>query len=111
MGYAQRIVASVADLKKANLATLQPIKISLLRRKFDSLLDEMESETILDQHQREALAKARGAVAFHQLQWGTCRMLKSPDEYRRAAAKLEPVIADLVEALRVSDACELVNRT
>lgn len=47
----------------------------------------------------EAVKKA---TSFHQLLWGTCRMLKDPPAYRRDAKKVGKLVENLIEALEVA---------
>lgn len=102
--FALRLTQMVGALREANLEAIDPIKVSRLRKSFDRLIDEIAATPDLDDDLRAQLAKVKRAAAFHQLLWGTCRMLKQPEAYRKDAKAVGMHVTALIERL---EACPL----
>lgn len=102
--FALRLTQVVGALREANLETIDPIKVSRLRKSFDRLIDEIAASPDLAEDLHAQVEKVKRAAAFHQLLWGTCRMLNQPDAYRRDAKAVGKQVMALIERL---EACPL----
>lgn len=102
--FALRLTQVVGALRKANLEAIDPIKVSRLRKGFDRLIDEIAASPDLADDLRAQVEKVKRAAAFHQLLWGTCRMLKRPEAYRKDAKAVGKQVMALIEQL---EACPL----
>lgn len=100
--FARRLAMSVAELREANLGEIDPIRVSRLRKQFDGLVHEIALALDLPDDLRQKVEAVKRAASFHQLLWGTCRMLKDPSAYRRDAKKVGRLVEDLIEALEMS---------
>ena len=101
--FAQQLRDLVGKLREANLVKLNPIRITKLRKQFDRLLEDFAADAHLLPETEVRLRNVKNSAAFHQLCWGTCRMLKDPDAYRRDAEKVGILVAGLIEHLEQAD--------
>ncbi len=87
----------VDEMRLANKAEIEPIRISKLRRKFELVLDRIDKDTGTSAEVRRALAEVVHVTSFHRLRWGTCRMLSDPDGYRADARKVGAKVRLFIE--------------
>lgn len=107
--FARHLRELVGRLREANLDELDPIRITKLRKQFDRLLEDFASGAHRSTETRARLRNVKNAACFHQLSWGTCRMLKDPDAYRRDAKKVGVVVAGLIEHLEQADSPQIAR--
>ena len=107
--FARHLRELVGRLREANLDELDPIRITKLRKQFDRLLEDFASDAHLLPETEARLRNVKNAACFHQLSWGTCRMLKDPAAYRRDAKKVGVAVAGLIEHLEQADSPQIAR--
>lgn len=97
--FAKRLKRCIAELRKANLSEIDPIEVSRLRKQFDKLIDALADKPNLSEDLRNQIKNVKKAASFHQLLWGTGRMLKEPSAYRRHAKGVGALVEELIRSL------------
>ena len=89
----------VDEMRRANQAEIEPIRISKLRRRFELALNRIEGSSSTSEEVRERLVEIIHVTSFHRLRWGTCRMITDPDGYRADAKKIGARVRRFIQLL------------